>query len=70
MAKQGYKIPASLNQTHFDRMINLSKNPNSPIGLVSVKTIAAYIGTLFFVGSLRWECLLVMVFSLMYFMSF
>ena len=52
MAKQGYKIPASLNQTHFDRMINLSKNPNSPIGLVSVKTIAAYIGTLFFVGSL------------------
>lgn len=52
MAKQGYKIPASLDQTHFDRMINLSKNPNSPIGLVSVKTIAAYIGTLFFVGSL------------------
>lgn len=52
MAKQGYKIPASLDQTHMDRMINLSKNPNSPIGLVSVKTILSYIATLGFVGAL------------------
>ena len=52
MAKQGYKIPASLNQTHMDRMINLSKNPNSPIGLVSVKTILSYVGTLGFVAAL------------------
>ena len=52
MAKQGYKIPASLDQTHMDRMINLSKNPNSPVGLVSVKTLLSYIGTLGFVGAL------------------
>lgn len=45
MAKSGYKIPASLDQTHLDRVISLSNNPNSPIGLVSVKTLLAYLGT-------------------------
>lgn len=50
MAKTGYKIPASLDQTHLDRVISLSNNPNSPVGLVSVKTLLAYLGTLALVG--------------------
>lgn len=45
MAKSGYKIPASLDQTHLDRVISLSNNPNSPINVVSVKTLLAYLGT-------------------------
>lgn len=50
MAKNGYRIPASLDQTHLDRVISLSQNPNSPVGLVSVKTILAYLGTAASVG--------------------
>ena len=50
MAKQGYKIPASLDQTHLDRVISISNNPNSPIGLISLKTIVAYVGTGALVG--------------------
>lgn len=50
VAKAGYKIAASLDQNHLDRMINLSSNPNSPLGLISVKTLLAYIATGAFVG--------------------
>lgn len=50
MAKQGYKIPVSLDQTHLDRVISLSNNPNSPVGLVSVKTLLAYLGTAALLG--------------------
>lgn len=50
MAKQGYKIPASLDQTHLDRVISISNNPNSPIGLISLKTIVAYLGTAALIG--------------------
>lgn len=50
MAKAGYKIAASLDQNQLDRMINLSTNPNSPLGLISVKTLLAYLATGAFVG--------------------
>ncbi len=51
MAKNGYKIPASLDQTHLDRVISISNNPNSPVGLVSVKTVVAYLGTGAMIGA-------------------
>lgn len=50
MAKTGYKIPASLDQKQLDRVINLSSNPNSPIGLVTLKTLLAYVATAALVG--------------------